>query len=519
MGRLGLVYARVSSKKQETEGSGLESQESRCRQYLMQLEVPHKRSFHDSYTGGGDFMQRPAMRELLGYIDAHPHEKFVVVFDDLKRFARDTEFHLKLRSAFKARDVILHCLNFNFDDSPEGRFAETVFAAQAELERHQNRRQVIQKMKARLELGYWPFGVKRGYNIVRDRRHGKISVPNEDAQIIRVALEDFASGKLPSQLDVAKHFAAHEFWGKPKPPEVYLSRVKKILQDSFYCGWIEYPPWDVKCLAGNHEPLISGETYLQIQKRLKRPASEGTTRKDMSSDFPLRGLLLCPRCTRSLTGAWAKKKYAYYYCPNRDCPCRNKTSSTEDAEQDFRKLMERLALRSEAEPLVNLTFNRVWKEEINAMERNDLIVASRKKALEQKVVDLTELARKASSDKVRQAYEAQIERTVAESEAIEMPTGNNDLSVPYQTALSKSMGLLKNPYIVWKDADVQEKRNLFFLLFEDKLTYSKTTGFQTGDSLSTTRLFDELVATNSSKVDPSGFEPLAFGVQNRRSTK
>src|SRR3989338_2662568 len=92
--REGLVYARVSSKRQETEGSGLESQEGRCINELRILGVPYVKTFPDSFTGGGDFMKRPAMRELLAYIDARPDKNFLVIFDDLKRFARDVEFHL-----------------------------------------------------------------------------------------------------------------------------------------------------------------------------------------------------------------------------------------------------------------------------------------------------------------------------------------------------------------------------------------------------------------------------------------
>jgi len=51
-------------------------------------------------------MNRPAMKEMIEYICQNPHKRFVVIFDDLKRFARDTEFHIKLRSALKALDVI-----------------------------------------------------------------------------------------------------------------------------------------------------------------------------------------------------------------------------------------------------------------------------------------------------------------------------------------------------------------------------------------------------------------------------
>ncbi|MEM7745634.1 MAG: recombinase family protein [Pseudomonadota bacterium] len=59
--------------------------------------------FPDDVSGGGDFMKRPAMRALLAYLDAQEEKEFAVVIDDLKRFARDTEFHIKLRREFAKR--------------------------------------------------------------------------------------------------------------------------------------------------------------------------------------------------------------------------------------------------------------------------------------------------------------------------------------------------------------------------------------------------------------------------------
>lgn len=168
---VGLVYARVSTKRQEIEGSGLTSQEDRCKMELAHMHVSYERSFLDSYSGGGDFMKRPAMRELIDYIDAHPYKKFVLVFDDLKRFARDVEFHLKLRAALQTRGVVLRCLNYTFSETPEGRHSEILMASNAELDRHTNRRQVVQRQLARLQKGCWAFGRKRGYSNIYQGDH------------------------------------------------------------------------------------------------------------------------------------------------------------------------------------------------------------------------------------------------------------------------------------------------------------------------------------------------------------
>lgn len=146
-----VIYCRVSSRSQETDGNGLESQETRCRQHAAAQGYDVVAVFPDTITGGGDFMQRPGMVALLSFLDAQPNDRFVVIFDDLKRFARDTSFHLDLREAFRMRSAKIECLNFKFDESPEGEFIETIMAAQGALERKQNGRQVSQKMRERME--------------------------------------------------------------------------------------------------------------------------------------------------------------------------------------------------------------------------------------------------------------------------------------------------------------------------------------------------------------------------------
>ncbi len=85
-------------------------------------------------------MARPGMVALLSFLRAQPDKSYVIIFDDLKRFARDAEFHIKLRRELNAVGARVKRLNFKFEDTPEGEFIETIMAAQGELERKQNRR-------------------------------------------------------------------------------------------------------------------------------------------------------------------------------------------------------------------------------------------------------------------------------------------------------------------------------------------------------------------------------------------
>lgn len=200
-----VIYCRFSSRPQESEGHGLESQEIRCRQFAAQKGYDVAAVFPDTFTGGGDFMQRPGMVALLSYLDAQPNENYVVIFDDLKRLARDLRFHLELRDAFQKRRARIECLNFNFEDTPEGEFIKAIMAAQGDLERKQNGRQVAQKMKARMQLGYWihnaPVGCK--YETIKGR--GKMLFPDEPrASIVREAYEGYAVGRFQTLAEVQR---------------------------------------------------------------------------------------------------------------------------------------------------------------------------------------------------------------------------------------------------------------------------------------------------------------------------
>ena len=521
--RDGLGYIRVSSPKQEKEGHGRESQEARCRKELLSLGVKYVKTFADTVTGGGDFMNRPAMRDLLNHIDSHPHKKFVVIFDDLKRFARDTEFHLKLRAAFRKRDVKLLCLNFSFDESPEGRFVEVVMAGQAELERHQNQRQVVQKMKARLEAGYWPFGKKKGYDIVYDPLHGKIGKVNGEGLILKDCLEAFSRGEYGHKIDFIRALHERGFW-KGKYPEPYLNKVDGLLTDPYYVGDIEYPRWEVARREGKHKGLISREVHNNIQERLKRKSAPMRIRRDIRDDLPARGFINCI-CTKHITAAWSKsgtkkKPYAYYFCTNKECTLYKKSIPAKAVEDWFNEILKATKIKEEVGNLMTLVFDRVWKQEIAYAVQKENIVMSRLKNLNQEVGDLMEMVRKAKNETLKSAYEEQLEKVLhGIKEEEQKLVRDTDMFIPYRTALEKSTQLLKDPYSVWQKMEMIEKHDLFFFIFDEKLIYDSTNSYRTADIPTAVRLFETFVATNSSYVDPRRIELLTSGVQNRRSTK
>lgn len=340
-----VLYCRVSSAKQALQGHGLDSRETRCRQYAMAKGYEVEAVFPDDVSGGGDFMKRPGMVALLSYLDAQPDKRYVVIFDDLKRFARDTEFHIKLRRAFKLRRAGIECLNFKFEDTPEGKFVETILAAQGELEREQNSRQVTQKMQARVMNGYWAFCPPIGYRYAVVAGHGKLLVRDEPlASIIAEALEGYASGRFEGIAEVKRFLEGQPAWPRDKNGGVHFERVNEIFNRPLYAGYITVPKWNISLQPGKHEPLVDFTTWKRVQDRLNGVA-RAPTRKDINADFPLQGFVTCACCERPMTAAWSKGRnghYPYYICHTKGCSEFRKSIRRERIEGEFADLLQDL---------------------------------------------------------------------------------------------------------------------------------------------------------------------------------
>ena len=85
----------------------------------------------------------------------------MVVTDDIKRLARDLIGHFTLRKSIQSRGARLESPSHKFGNEPEEIFVESIMAATAELERNQNKRQVRNRMQARLRPATGPSTLRR----------------------------------------------------------------------------------------------------------------------------------------------------------------------------------------------------------------------------------------------------------------------------------------------------------------------------------------------------------------------
>ena len=382
-----LICCRISDKKQQI-GSGLDSQEHRCRQHAEVNGYLVEEVFTETVSGGKSLFERSEIQQLLTHLDKNRNsgKNYVVIFDDHKRFSRETENHLVLRRMLRERGDRVEFLNFSPQETPEGRFSETIFAAQAQLEREQNARQSRQKSIARLERGYCVHAVPPiGYRYVQSKAGGKELVREEPfASIVAEAMNGYATGRFSSQAEVMRFLESQPEFPKDLPGgRIRQYKVVRMLRQKLYAGYVGMEKWGVAVRDAVHEPLVSKSTFARIQDRLDGRVYV-PARKDLHEDFPLRGAVECSCCGVPLTAAWSTgktKRHPYYRCRTKSCEMYGKSIRRDKIEGEFESLLRDVQPNGALLKVARMMFKDYW----NAQSE---IAAGKVKALKKQLAGL-----------------------------------------------------------------------------------------------------------------------------------
>lgn len=476
-----LIYCRVSSERQVNEGHGLDSQEQRCIRRASDMGLEVAKVFRDEGVSGGLF-DRPAMQQLIKYLDARLHENFIIIFDDLSRFARDVQVHIQLKSELISRGAKLECLNLKLDDTDESELVEIISAAAAQYQRKTNKRQVIQKMKARLEVGFWCFCPPPGLKFDKDAAKGQILRPNAPQSVIfKAAIEKYRDFEL-NTLEEVQQFIISQYRLNGLSKSISISGVKRLLTNVLYAGCIEYEPWGIPLMKNAHEGFISYETFLAVQDRLNN-VSKPRIRKDQNMDFPLRNYVLCQSCKFPLTAAWFKGRkeiYGYYLCKQKGCHLQNKTVKADIVEADFVKLLKRVTPSPEVLKLAEKVLIDLWESQRKNEGQVKAGVSAQLNKFEIQNKTLVERIAKASSDGLVSEYEKIIAQNVAEIKNLQKELDKTKYSQDgFQTAVGAVFEYLSKPLQQWQTRGYAGKRLLLGMYFEQKIAYNRDFGFQT----------------------------------------
>lgn len=501
-----VLYCRVSSARQVIEGNGLASQENNCRNYALLKGYTVLGAFHDGITGESD--DRRGLQAMLAFLKTQL-PGVVVIIDDLKRFAREVEVHFALKRAIGELGARLESPLFRFEDTPEGKFIETIVAAQAELERNQNKRQVLSRMRARLEMGFWTFPPPIGYQFEKHSLHKKIIVPTPAARkILGPALEAFAIGRLQTQRELGLHLQEQGFFTDTRPVSVTvlekrMSRMMDYLP--LYAGQLEYPTWKIERRPAHHEAILSPLGLARIEEKLFRNARPiGADRADKSARLPLRNFIRCASCGRPLTGSIAKGRYPRYHCYYHHCPKRGHSLFVRRVDTLFISFLDSLTPSQELLEALGAYLPKVWQKRNG--ERGQ-VTESLKQELSGIQREIQGYVRRLgrASDAVADEIEQEVEGLKLRELEVRRQLVQAQESGPDIESAWEAVGTyFKRPIELWENGSEKEKKTLLRMIFAMPPTFSLEKGVGTPNLSLPYQVFKDFGHTKKDVVDLPG---------------
>ena len=165
-----VIYVRVSTDDQASNGISIENQIQKCSTYCELNDLKIIKIINDAGKSGKNLI-RPGIENILEYCKNGMINSVVVY--KLDRLSRKTKDMLDLIDTFKVSNVELHSLNEKlYTSTPQGQFFLTMISVLSQLERDQiaecTRDALQYKKNSGFILGRPPYGfIKSEWEIFR----------------------------------------------------------------------------------------------------------------------------------------------------------------------------------------------------------------------------------------------------------------------------------------------------------------------------------------------------------------
>lgn len=292
-----VVYARVSTKEQQSEGYSIPAQVKAIRAFCVAQSLSPVAEFIEAESAGK--AGRTEFGKMCAFLTEHPSVKVVVAhkLDRLYRNFRDQitlEEDLGVRPRYVLADI---------PDTPQGELLRDVNLSVSKFYLANLREEVIKGMDEKVAQGGWPHRAPVGY--LNDKNTRTLVVDEEAASFVRLAFQRYATGQ------VSLAFLADELYAlgfrSRTGKKMTANALHQMLKHPIYLGLIRYKG---RIYPGAHEPMVSQELFDAVQAAFE-PNRNGV--KSVSHVFALRDWLYCAECGCKIT-AERQKGFVYYRC-------------------------------------------------------------------------------------------------------------------------------------------------------------------------------------------------------------
>ena len=341
------IYTRKSNEDGlEQKFNSLDAQRVACEKYIKSREgwVALAKKYDDGGFSGSN-LNRPAIKEL--FEDVKAGEVDCVVVYTLDRLSRETKDCIEVTSFFRRHRISFVAVTQIFDNNtPMGKFVQTVLSGAAQLEREMIVERVKNKIATSKEQGLWMGGnLPLGY----DAKEKELIINEKEAKVIKHIYERYM--ELKSMAELARELNREGYRTKKfeaKSGKVYggeifkKATVRRIITNPTYMGKIRHYE---KQYEGKHEAIIEEEKWQKAQELIKNQPYRGKKYEEAL----LKGIVKCKSCEVNMTLTYSKKenkRYRYYICNNhlsgRRCPSMSRSIVAGEVEKEVMKRAESL---------------------------------------------------------------------------------------------------------------------------------------------------------------------------------
>ncbi len=502
-----VIYVRVSTKEQVDEGNSLITQEKLCREYALSngYEVV------EIYSEQGESAKtanRTELQKMLLFCSNRKNDINAVIIYKLDRLSRNTDDYSQLRLLFKKYGIEIKSTSEFFENTPQGRFMENIFANVAQFDNDVRAERCAGGMRDAAREGRYVWMAPIGYDNIRVNGKSTIGQNTVMGPLIKQMFEMVAKNTHATE-DIRKTMTTLGLRLRNNRP-VSKQYFYCILKNQLYTGTINKFGESHK---GLFEPIIDEELFNQVQKVLQYRGKKMSQYKLDNEDFPLRRFVVNEE-GKKLTGSWCKGRSAKYPYYRFSVKGSNYTKSKfEDEFMDYmdrfhfdKELISKLRIKLK-EKLIKA--NTVDKKDSHKLRIYIQELTERQNALIKKNLDGF------VSDNILKQQLDLIETEVQESKTRLASTQGKE--VDYNELLNYVEKYLDKPSSVWKDATLDKKLKLQWFQFPQGITL-KNNIYGTAEIANVFKTKEAFLPLQSSIVDPSGFEPLTSSVQVKRST-
>ncbi len=304
-----VVYARVSTDKQEEEGSSLDTQVENCLALAQANGIKIVEVFREVFTGSL-YRERPLLTKLRQM--ARNREFDIIIINTFDRLSRNQTHQAVLWDEMEHLGIKIECVKEKFAETPEGQFMRSALGFVAEVERQKIMERTQAGKRKRFESGKLNPGGKPRYGYLWETEKKERYVVNEvEASVVQEIFTAF--------IEEQKTCHAIAFWlstrGTPSPKGMETwnkGAVYRILTETSYIGkafamkyigsadrpksdWYELP-------NGLIPPIIDEATFYRAQEMLKVNKKDAARNNLLPEEGLLRsGFVRCGYCKRAMS--------------------------------------------------------------------------------------------------------------------------------------------------------------------------------------------------------------------------